>query len=129
MPVFPLLRLVECNIELLASVLCHLDVVQLRSLSATCRLLRKVTRDEALLPEVQQAVAHNTQGRVQRNIAARSVRLRKQATPALASFSPCGQLVAWKDQHTIVVRHRHSGCQVSSDLPALPNFWRTLLEP
>ena len=117
MPGCPLLLLAECSKDLLAHVLRHLNLVQLRNLGSTCQLLRKATREEALLPETQQAVARNTQGLVHRNIAARAVREQKQATPAEVVFSPCGQLMAWKGKKTIIVRHRHSGLKVTSVMP------------
>ena len=100
--------------ELLAAILCHLNVVELRNLGATCRLLQKASSAEAVMPDVQQAVARNTQGLVRRRIAAGFVCQQTQPTPAEVVFSPCGQLLAWKETQTIMVRHRHSGLSVTS---------------
>ena len=70
---------------------------------------------------MQAAVACNTQVLVQRNIAARAVRMSKQATPARAVFSPCGMLVAWHTGQTLVVRDRRARRQIASQpLPSEP---------
>ena len=76
---------------------------------------------------MQAAVACNTQALVQRNIAARAVRMSKQATPARVSFSPCGTLMAWVTGQTLVVRDRRARRQIASQpLPSQPQSHRKL---
>ena len=118
-PSSPLLQLVDGSKEVFALVLLKLSLLEVHALAATCWQLRTAVQAEGLLPALQAVVSENTQELIQRNIAARSVRVSRQAVHEDTAISPCGSKLAWRDYDCIYVRSRQPSWQMSAPLPAV----------